>query len=105
MAQSTRIILRGVQGRVRHNHNFAAIHQNSAVIITACQFRFSGGIAGIAGRPFLGDADVYVTNVGPHDPEGGDGGVEFHIHADSPTPIDVMVTITALDDVESTTLF
>jgi hypothetical protein len=105
MARSTRLILRGVQGRVRHNHNFAPIHQNSAVIITACQFNFFGGAFGAAGRPLLGDADVYVTNVGPHDPEGGDGGVEFHIHANSPTPIDVMVTITVLEDVESTLVF
>jgi hypothetical protein len=102
MAHSTRFILRGVQGRVRRNHNFAPIHQNSAVIITACQFKFFGGAFGAAGRPFLGDADVYVTNVGPHDPEGGDGGVEFHVHANSPTPLDVMVTITVLEDVEST---
>jgi hypothetical protein len=102
MARSTRLILRGIQGRVRHNHNWQPIHQNSAVIITAAQFQFAGGIFGSAGRPFLGDADVYVTNIGPHDPEGGDGGVEFHIHADSNTPIDVMVTITVLDDVEDT---
>jgi hypothetical protein len=102
MARSTRLILRGLQGRSRHNHNFDPIHQNSAVIITACQFQFAGGIFGAAGRPFLGDADVYVTNIGPHDPEPGVGGVEFHIHADSPTPIDVMVTITVLEDVEST---
>jgi hypothetical protein len=104
MAHSTRLILRGVQGRVRHNHNFAPIRQNSAVIITACQFHFAGGIFGAAGRPFLGDANVFVTNIGPHNPEGGDGGVEFHIHAESSTPIDVMVTITVLEDVENTTV-
>ncbi len=102
MARSTRFIRRGVQGRVRQNFNWEPIHQNSAVIITAAEFGFFGGIAGAAGRPHLGDADVYVTNVGPHDPEGGDGGVEFHIHADWATPIDVMVTITVLDDVENT---
>ena len=102
MAQSTRFIRRGVQGRVRQNFNFAPIHQNSAVIITACEFGFFGGIAGAAGRPLLGEADVFVTNVGPHDAEGGDGGVEFHIHADFPTPIDVMVTITVLEDVDAT---
>lgn len=104
MAHSTRIILRGVQGRVRRNHNFGPINQNSAVIITACQFNFSGGVFGAAGRPFLGDANVYVTNIGPHNPEGGPGGVEFHVHAESPTPIDVMVTISVLEDVESTTV-
>jgi hypothetical protein len=26
--------------------------------------------------------------------------VEFHVHANSPTPLDVMVTITVLEDVE-----
>jgi len=105
MARSTRLILRGVKGRVRHNHNFAPIHQNSAVIITAAEFRFAGGVFGDAGRPFLGDANVYVTNIGPHNPEGGDGGVEFHVHADSSVPIDVMVTITVLEDVEATTVY
>jgi hypothetical protein len=104
MARSTRFIFRGVQGRVRQNVNFAPIHQDSAVIITACEFRFAGGVFGAAGRPFLGDANVFVTNIGPHNPEGGDGGVEFHIHAESLTPIDAMVTITVLEDVESTTV-
>jgi hypothetical protein len=105
MARSDRLILRGLQGKVRHNHNFAPIHQDSAVIITACEFRFAGGVFGSSGRPLLNDAaNVFVTNIGPHNPEGGDGGVEFHIHAESPTPIDVMVTITVLEDVESTTV-
>jgi hypothetical protein len=102
MARSTRFIRRGVKGTVRHNLNFAPIRQNSAVIITACEFSFSGGLSGSGGRPFLGDASVYVTNISPHDPEIGIGGVEFLIHADSPTPIDVMVTITVLEDVEQT---
>ena len=102
MARSDRIIIRNVQGRVRHNHNFGPIRQNSAVVITAAQFRFAGGVFGAAGRPFLGEANVYVTNVGPHDPEPDVGGVEFHIHAESATPIDVMVTISVLEDVENT---
>ena len=105
MARSIRFIFRGVQGQVRQNVNLAPIHQDSAIIITACEFRFAGGVFGAAGRPFLDDAaKVYVTNIGPHNPEGGDGGVEFHIHAESPAPIDVMVTITVLEDVESTTV-
>jgi hypothetical protein len=102
MARSVRFIRKGVQGRVRQNFNFAPIHENSAVIITASEFKFAPGIGEHLGRPFLGEASVFVTNIGPHDPEGGDGGVEFHIHADSPVPIDVMVTITVLEDVEST---
>ncbi|HSV67764.1 MAG TPA: hypothetical protein VLJ59_17930 [Mycobacteriales bacterium] len=62
----------------------------------------AGGIFGVLeGRPHLGEANVYVTNVGPHDPEGGDGGVEFHLHADSDSPLDVVVTISVLDDIEN----
>ena len=52
------------------------------------------------GRPNLGSANVYVTNVGPHNPEGDTGGVEFILHADWDSPIDVVVTVTALEDIE-----
>jgi hypothetical protein len=104
MARSTRLIIRNVQGRRRHNHNFGPIRQNSAVIITAAEFRFAGGVFGAAGRPHLGEANVFVTNIGPHDPEPDVGGVEFHIHAESASPIDVMVTITVLEDVEDVTV-
>ena len=41
-----------------------------------------------------------MTNVGPHDPEGDTGGVEFYLHADSQTPLDVIVTISVFEDVE-----
>jgi hypothetical protein len=102
MARSTRFIIRNVQGRRRQNFNFDPIKQDSAVIITASEFRFAGGVFGAAGRPHLGEANVFVTNVGPHDPEPDVGGVEFHIHAESASPIDVMVTITVLEDVEKT---
>jgi hypothetical protein len=93
MARSIRFIARNVQGRVRQNVNFAPIRQRSAVVITAAEL--GGG-----GRPHLGEANVWVTNVGPHNPEGGDGGVEFHIHSDFSSPIDVLVTISVLEDIE-----
>jgi hypothetical protein len=38
---------------------------------------------------FLGDADIWVSNISPHD-----GGVEFILHVDSPEPLNVAVTIT-----------
>jgi hypothetical protein len=44
--------------------------------------------------------ETIVTNIGPHDPEGGSGGVEFHLHVDFPSPLDVIVTISVLEDVE-----
>lgn len=101
MARSIRIVYRGVQGRVRRNFNWPPINKNSAVVITAAEWMPSGGLFGITvGRPHLGEANVFVTNVGPHDPEGGDGGVEFHLHAESATPLDVIVTISVLEDVE-----
>lgn len=102
MAQSTRVIYRSQQGRIRKNVNFAPIRQDSAVLVTASEFRFAGGIFGAAGRPHLGEANVFVTNIGPHNPEPDVGGVEFHLHAEAASPIDVMVTITVLEDVVDT---
>ena len=100
MARSIRILYRGVQGRVRRNFNWPPINKNSAVVITAAEYALAGGVFGTAGRPLLGEASVYVTNIGPHDPEGGAGGVEFHLHADWTSPLDVIVTISVLEDVE-----
>jgi hypothetical protein len=45
------------------------------------------------GRPHLGAANVYVTNIGPHGPEPDIGGVEFLLHVDWDSPLDVTVTI------------
>jgi hypothetical protein len=101
MARSIRILYRGVQGRVRRNFNWPPINKNSALVITAAEWAPSGGLFGLTvGRPHLGEANVYVTNVGPHDPEGGSGGVEFHLHVDFDSPLDVIVTISVLEDVE-----
>lgn len=100
MARSIRMLYRGVQGRVRRNCNWSPIHQNSAVVITAAEWSFARGVFGTEGRPHLGEAHVYVTTIGPHDPEGGSGGVEFHLHVDFPAPLDVIVTISVLEDVE-----
>ncbi len=98
MARSIRVLYRGVQGRVRRNFNWNPITEKSVVVITAAEWnsRAAGN-----GRPLLGAANVYVTNIGPHDPEGGpDGGVEFHLHVDWNSPLDVIVTISVLEDVE-----
>ena len=105
MAQSIRIIYRGRQGRSRHNFNWPPIHAGSAIVITAAEWAPSGGLfPPTIGRPLLGEANVYVTNVGPHGPEGGTGGVEFHLHVDWPSPLDVAVTISVLEDVEQVVL-
>jgi len=101
MARSIRIVYRGVQGRVRRNFNWPPITAKSAVVITAAEWAPSGGLfPPTIGRPLLGAANVHVSNVGPHDPEGGSGGVEFHLHVDWPSPLDVIVTISVLEDIE-----
>ena len=110
MAQSIRVLYRGVHGRVRKNFNWHPIGIDSAVIITAAEFRVSPPVPpeqvgfGVVlpktpGRPHLGEANVWISNVGAHAPEGGNGGVEFHLHVDWPHPIDVIVTITVLESI------
>lgn len=92
-------------GRVRVNFNWPPIHLDSAVIVTAAEFTPQfGGLPGFGpktlGRPNLGEANVYVTNIGPHGPEPDVGGVEFLLHVDWDSPLDVIVTISVLEDIE-----
>jgi hypothetical protein len=99
--RSIRIIYRNVQGRVKRTFNWEGLTESSAVVITAAEWK-----AGVdpfdspPGRPHLGNANVYVTNVGPHDPEGDFGGVEFYLHVDVDRPLHVLVTITNLGPIE-----
>lgn len=109
MARSTRFVLEGLQGTVRHNHNWDAINIDSAVIITAAEYAdWEGALAGIktVGRPNLGAANVWVSNVGPHGVAGAEaGGVEFLIHVDWPSPLRVMVTVTVEENIEDFNFF
>ena len=101
MARSIRVLYNGVQGRVRRNINWPAISEKSAVVITAAEWKPDGGVFGIlSGRPHLGEANIYVTNVGPHGEGAEAGGVEFHLHVDWGAPLPVIVTITELGEVE-----
>ena len=106
MARSIRVLYRGQQGTIRKNFNWPPINSvDTAVIITAAEFRPQFGEFfsehKTIGRPHLGAANVYVTNVGPHGGPGGEaGGVEFLLHVDFDQPLDVIVTITALEDIE-----
>ena len=105
MARSIRLLYRNVQGRLRRNFNWEGLTESSAVLITAAEWGATADpFDSPPGRPNLGEANVYVTNIAPHDSEGGPGGVEFYLHADSDTPLDVLVTITDLGLVERTVL-
>jgi hypothetical protein len=100
MSRSIRIIYRNQQGRSRKNWNWDAINKRSAVLVTAAEWSAGADPIDATGRPNLGEASVYVTNIGPHDPEGGTGGVEFLLHVDWDRPLHVQVTITVLDQIE-----
>ena len=101
MARSIRLLYRNVQGRVRRNFNWDGLTESSAVLITAAEWGATADpFDSPPGRPKLGEANVYVTNIGPHDPEGGSGGVEFHLHVDWDSPLNVLVTITDLGRIE-----
>ncbi|MFJ6616765.1 hypothetical protein ACIQOW_04170 [Kitasatospora sp. NPDC091335] len=106
MARSLRILYRGQQGTIRKNWNWdGVIDLDSAVIVTAAEFTPQfGGLGGgpkTLGRPLLGAANVYVTNIGPHGVAGVEaGGVEFLLHVDWDSPLDVAVTISVLEDIE-----
>ncbi|MCM5680657.1 hypothetical protein M8A51_14110 [Schlegelella sp. S2-27] len=101
MARSIRLLYKNVRGRARRNFNWEGLTEMSAVVITAAEWKpGTDPFDSPPGRPHLGEANVYVTNVGPHDPEGGFGGVEFHLHVDWDSPLDVLVTITDLGPIE-----
>src|SRR2546421_8138787 len=79
MARSQRVVFRNMQGRTRHNRNWDAISQESAVIITAAQWRVSrGGFCG-EGRALLreagGEKDGHAKKIWPpRETRGGGGG-------------------------------
>lgn len=106
MIKSIRLLYRQMQGRVRCNYNWdwQRMCGRSAVMVTAAEWKSGDSSNPYQGRPHLGDANVYVTNIGPHDAEGGPGGVEFYLHVDSDTPLDVLVTITDLGLIERTVI-
>ncbi|MEA3035430.1 MAG: hypothetical protein QOH04_1192 [Sphingomonadales bacterium] len=101
MSRSIRLIYRNQMGRSKHNYNWPPITKRSAVVITAAEWKAGNNPEDSSGRPVLGDADIYVTNIGSHDPEGGTGGVEFCLHVDWHKPLHVQVTIIVLDPVEN----
>ena len=80
-----------------------ALTLTNAVIVTAAEWAPDGGIFGIlSGRPLLGAANVWVSNIGPHGRGTEAGGVEFHLHVEWGAPLFVVVTITVLEPFEQT---
>lgn len=104
MAHSIRLLYRNMQGRCRINYNWGPITKRSAVLVTAAEWVAGRDVYDETGRPHLGDADVWVSNIGPHDPEGEAGGVEFILHVDWGSPLIVQVTITVFEPIENFTV-
>jgi hypothetical protein len=104
MARSIRYVLDNQQGVTRQNFNWDAINIDTAVIVTAAEIGdWLGALSGVktVGRPNLGAASVWVSNVGPHGFSTDEaGGVEFFLHTEWSSPLRIMVTITALEDIE-----
>jgi hypothetical protein len=101
MARTLRILYRGQQGRIRKNFNWGiepAITQKSVIVMSAAEAKVDPtSLFGIelATTFHLGDADVFVTNVSPHA-----GGVEFILHVNFGSPLDVLVDLTVMDPYE-----
>ncbi len=101
MAFSTRLFLKNFSGRVAHNHNIdgVTITRRTQFLVTAAPCNMGTSFLDPDIRLNVHGPDVRVSNVVPHGPEGGPGGVEFVLTADAPT--DVAVTITVLDPWET----
>jgi hypothetical protein len=97
MAKSCRVFYAQLSGRVANNVNLDGfdITRQSAILVTAAPCSFGQGFFDPDIRLNVHGPDVRVSNVVPHGPEGGAGGVEFVLTMDAPT--DVAVTITVLD--------
>lgn len=98
MASSIRVFYgkeKGLRGRCRMNFNWPPINALSVVNITAGEAHDFGSASLLGGQQFnynLGDANVWVSNISPHQ-----GGVEFILNVDWPHPLNIAVTITVED--------
>jgi hypothetical protein len=112
MARSVRLYVKNLPpGRTAFNHNISGfeITNRSVAVVTAAPCTIGGPPGLFGGTNFDGDnlrlnvhgPDVWVSNIVPHGPEGGDGGIEFCLRLDSTAPQDVAVTITVLEPWES----
>ena len=110
MSTSVRFVKRGVHGVLRENWQLPGVIKSSKAVvhISAGEVGFGTTNAPPVTKPeqdfhyHLGATSVWVSNVSPHkndfnpqDP----GGVEFLLHVDSDSPIDVAVTITVEDNI------
>jgi hypothetical protein len=111
MATSYRHVLRGKHGRIRGNFNLPGIIKSRQAVVNVTAGEITSAPSSevmspdgkLVSQDFaykLGDADVWVSNVSPHFNdhfEGEQGGVEYILHVNWDSPLDVAVTITVED--------
>jgi hypothetical protein len=77
------------------NLNTGDINEFSVVVITASETRPVGTNPN---HRFMGNADVWVSNIAPHGPPfDPNNGVEWILHVDHPSDLSVLIDITVLD--------
>src|SRR5215469_2915751 len=104
MATSYRHFFKGHSGgRVAHNINIDGfnITRRSAILVTAAPCDMGTSFLDPDLRLNVHGPDIRVTNIVPHGPEGGSGGVEFVLSIDSTNAVDVAVTITVFEPWET----
>jgi hypothetical protein len=86
-------------GRRVQNFNWNAIDSNSVVLITASEYvPLANPPPGANLQRFVGDANIWVSNIAPHGPPFDDNhGVTFVINVDFSRPLFVVFDITVLD--------
>jgi hypothetical protein len=87
-------------GRHRMNWQLPGIvNSDSVVVITAAEYRPEAVPPNHPNERlrFLGDANIWVSNISPHGDGSPNFGVEFAINVDFPTPLFVVFDITVLD--------
>ncbi len=107
MGKSIRYVRRGVKGRSRQNFNIPGLIKSRQAVVHITAGEVIPGAPSVvvgAEQDFmynLGDADIWVSNISPHfnDHFNGElGGVEFILHVNWDSPLDVGITITVEDD-------
>lgn len=97
--QTFRRSIRG-HGRIPMNMNLTGddarlLDDFSVVVITACEIKEVGNNPN---HRFLGDADIWVSNIAPHGPPfDPNNGVEWILHVDFFEDLNVLIDITVLD--------
>ncbi len=91
-------------GRRRMNIQLpGVINSDSVVDITATEYKAETVPPNFPNERlrFLGDSNIWVSNISPHGEGSPNFGVEFAINVDFPTPVFVVVDIIVLDPPQS----